>query len=324
MLLLSLRKHRKLPEGTTTIKYDSKTGHAYLYKKEGGKWIYVKGQQTRGRTKTVTQKKESDFKYSMDVNVIKNLMEKRDIKTLEDLKKYVSSHPKDDSMQLYRDVVNGLRKEFTQNPKLKPMAMVALKKFGTLLTSTIRHEAPKKKRLTVDVTPKGKKEATYRRKPKTSKPASFPASSIRQAEKITGSWHPAESMPTTGEIKKMIASGNAKVLKGSPQKSGTWRLPKKLRDERYNHLLIPFRPDEKGIKVTFQQIKRNKRRDSVVASVQVTVPYAYAQQFMEKHIQTVRIRNDRIGQMKRSAGYQNSLTGKKMTVKTTKKEARTA
>jgi hypothetical protein len=299
-MIMFLLKGARLPEGTVTLKHDYKTGRTYLYKKQQGKWVYVQGQSTDGR-KDKGKKLSEDFNKVKIDPVISSALEKRGIKTSKDLENFVENNPRDESMKLFREVADRIRK--TTNPAQMKYAMYRMASFGKIMTSIIRNKKPKKVRMTTTIT--SKTGNTYRKKKTAISGKSFPASAVRAGNKIMGSWSSVNSMPTSKDIKGMIESGNAKVLKGKINKSGTWRLPKKIRDN--NHIIIPFRPDEKGIKVTLHQIKKNDKRDSVQAAVQITIPYAYAEKFLRSHVSSTRLLNDRIGQMKRSNGYKNAL-----------------
>ena len=51
----------------------------------------------------------------------------------------------------------------------------------------------------------------------------------------------------------------------------------------------------------------NQDRKSTTALVELTVPYAYARQFVKNQIKSTRTSNDVVKQMERSAGYKAAL-----------------
>lgn len=126
-------------------------------------------------------------------------------------------------------------------------------------------------------------------------------SAIRRAQIAIGGWNPIQQ-PTVTQFNVMRKIGSLKVLSGTPRPRQKWYA-------REEAVLVPWQPDAKGIIVHLWQYKQGHERRHATATVAVRLPYPYARQFIENWIKGPKRRVDYLGQLERSAGYQNFLRG---------------
>jgi len=299
-----LLKHKALPEGTTTIKFNAKSGKAYYYKKQQGKWVYA-GSAGGSEDKRKSAKKQREHFAEVVKNpIISSILSDTDINSYAELKEFLAGNSRDATTKLFRNISDSLRKELGAK-----QGLAGMKSVGALFGTLIRSQKPRKTRLTVDV--KSDNIKGYRTRKKVKSSVSFPAVSVKEAGKMMGTWKSVQSLPTSKDINGMISIGAGKLTRGKINRYGIWRMPTRIISKK-NHVLVPFRPNEKGIKVVLQQQKPNVKRTSATAEAQITVPYAYAEKFLKTHIPTAKMQSLYIDQMKRSAGYKNSLAGEKI------------
>jgi hypothetical protein len=126
-------------------------------------------------------------------------------------------------------------------------------------------------------------------------------SAIRRAQITMGGWE-ATGQPTVTHFNVMKKLGVAKVVKGAPRPRHKW-------SAKEDALIVPWKPESTAITAHLWQFKQGPERKKATAIVSMKIGYPYARQFIENWITGPKRRSDYLGQLERSAGYQNFLRG---------------
>jgi len=282
---LILLKGKVLPEGTVRQWGKQK------YRKIGGRWLPVSGAKD-GIKKLITRAEKSfdgAITSGLPGVAIVDMLEKvYKIKGFGDLKKYVKTHSREESISMYRGLWDYVSKMGLPKPKVR-YAFDRL--VNTMIILRDLYAGPKT-RLMVKIKEAGKTKYKYREAP-TPKPT---AKQLRVAREKLAGWEDMAKFPTTRQIKSMIKKDRAKLLWGkiNPKKKW-WVVEEKT--------IIPFKENAKGITVRLKQIRRVEKKTRRTAMLEIDIPYAYAREFLKKQIKTARRRNQLTGELERSAGY---------------------
>jgi len=284
-LVLSFCKAKALPEGTV------RQWGGRKYKKIGNMWVSVSdGKDVSSR---VLKRAELHFESAIasglpGVAIIDMLEKVYKIKGFKDLRKYVQTHTREESVSLYKNLWSYVSKMGLPKSRVR-YAFDNLVKTMILLQDF--HGIPKKK-LMVKIKDNGKTRYKY-------KTPDAPVASARQLrsarEKLAG-WSDMSNLPTPGQIKQMIKNKNARLIFGKINSRKKWIVVE-------SRTIIPFREGEKGVTVKLKQIRKLEKRTRRTAELDIKIPYAYARQFLDRQIGTARRRNDLIDQLNNSAGY---------------------
>lgn len=214
------------------------------------------------------------------------LREKFNVSSYEDLVDLIKKSDKNKPSEIFRAVKQGV--DVIQMPAFaKKLAVDNLGK--VLITLRGKYGTPKTK-LMIKKKPNEPGAARYYYTPEAL-PVVKPTA-LRAAKAALGGWVSMKKSPTVAQLHTMITKGNAKVVSGKIGK-GKW--------ESTNDIEIPWRPDAKGIKVTLRQYKQAAKRKVTNALVKLTIPFAYATQYLQRLGN--KKRNEFTSEMKRSAGY---------------------
>lgn len=291
-----LLKHKAYPEGTIRKWADGTTR-----KKVGKLWVKVHAADKfiNKRNKKANQYMNYALTSSLG-DVIEKVFQSKHIKDFKGLTNYVGKKSYNAASNLFREIKGAVDK--TDKPKdAKKFALTMIGHSLVMLHN--EYWGAEKPKVTLKVKTKNGKEY-YKRKPKEL--PVFSAKTLQQAKRKLGGWSDMKKLPSTNQLKVMLKKKSAKLVSGKPSDKLEWNVGKKLKD-----VVVPWRPEEKGIIVNLKQFKKVNTRNSVLAHVQVKIPYAYAPAFLTNHITSIRTRNNLMGQLERSKGYKNFLEGTK-------------
>jgi hypothetical protein len=142
---------------------------------------------------------------------------------------------------------------------------------------------------------KGQEVVRYVKKPRPR--TYYSPMSIKRAGMRLAGWTDMSHSPTPKQWEVMKKLGTAVIRKGTPEKGLQWHA-------RENSLNIPWKPEARHIECDLWQYRPVKDRVSAVAVMHMTIDYPYARQFIELWITSTERRNKYLGELERSAGYQ--------------------
>ena len=298
-------KGRKATEGTISTWIDGTR-----VKKVGKKWVVI-GRE--GVKKESASKMKEIAKQHFDealkmfteatgkmswagIGIVEHLEDKYKIYDFEGLKSHIKKNPGGEASKIYRST-----KAYIDTLSISTgLKKIAQGRFAQVLIKLRDAYAQPKLKLMVKQE-SGKVPYKY----KEAEPV-FSATAIRYARSKLGTWTDMKKVPTSAQVRAMIKNKSGKLVSGKIDPKKKWDVYQKLDD-----VVVPFKSSEKGVTVRMRQFRSGAERTRQVATVELTIPYAYARQFLTSQIKSVRTRNNLIGQMERSAGYKKTI-GKKV------------
>jgi hypothetical protein len=230
------------------------------------------------------------------LGIVEHLEDKFGVTDYAGLKKLIRTGPKDQASKIFRST-----KDYVDSLSIPTgNKAAAVDRFGrSLLVLRDTYAGPKKK-LTVRISSKQSGKHWYaHRAPQ----ASFSATRVKTAQKKLGGWSDMSKKPTMSQLRAMEKNGTAKIIWGEPKPKKKWEVYQKLTDT-----IVPFKENAKGIGAKMRQFEVKDKRTLRTATVELTIPYPFARQFIEHNIKSARTRNDLVGQLTRSAGYKKAIT----------------
>lgn len=257
------------------------------HKKVGRKWVVLGsggGRREQGRV---------NFAGALSSRlggVVEGALAGWRVGTYEDLARVVASGPFDTAHKMFRAVKDAV--DATAAPASDKRLAVDL--VGrTLVDLRSTYSEKPRVRLTMRVVSKRGK-VWWRPNPRL--PAVRPTA-VRWAKSVLGGWDVAR-VPTSAQVKSMVASGIARLVAGRINPRREW-----LVAQHVSETSVPWREEERGIVATLKQVRQARKRSRRTAEVRLTVPFAYAVQFLMAHVRGKRTRSNLVGQIVRSAGY---------------------
>ena len=269
-----------------TAKYQASAKQA----KEGGK--------VENEAKTLFTSATEKMGWA-SVAMVEYLSDNHGISSYDDMKRAILEGGRSKASAIYKDI-----KDYVDSQSTLPTGAKGeiLHRMGSAMVNVVKMLPPEKQakpKLMIKVTtPEGK---TKYKKTEVSSPA-FPATKVKAARARMGGWTNMTTLPTTTQIKAMVDKKSAKVVKGKLNAKKKFEVYQKL-----EHIVVPFKEKDKGVVFKLRQTKKNNDRKSTTALVELTVPYAYARQFVKNQIKSTKTGNEIIRQMERSAGYKKTL-----------------
>lgn len=286
-------KSTKLGEGTI------RTHGGIRKKKVGDRWIALS--QAQGKQQLNGKKALDNFttatRYSGKAgNLIAEVLSAYyKINNFKDLKRYISRTPGEASHELFKNVKSYLVDLDTSTGEKRAATDFLAR---SLITLKAYYAKPKTKLM---VRIEGKKKGDYGRIFKYKDPI-FKPSTLKAAKLKLGGWSNMSKSPTLAQVNTMIKNKSAKLLYGKALAKKKWSI-----DQRVGVSKVPWKETAKGITVQLKQVKQMKKRTSRTALIEITIPYAYAKQFLDKNIKGTKTRGNLSGQLIRSKGYKKFL-----------------
>ena len=317
-------------------------------KKQAGKWIVI-GRSDKGRKYSRSTKPYKESKIEKDLTklgesrspivrgVFEDLEDMHGIRELSDLKKEAKKRGLGDVFRTVRASVRSTAREIAEDRGMDPddlekregmspqvarlyqLQRAAEKQFGSIfarISDNERAGKPEARKMTFEPAKDGYKyvvgadDKTYEYEGRYKKKEMVPdwtESQLGWAEKFTGGWNDMSRVPKVSEIRKMIKQGNAELKRGKIQKTVPFTVP-----ARAQYHGVPFRKEEKAIFVTMHQRKDRDTRGTILAEVEVKVPFEFAHDFLSNHLGQ-RTGNQLKREMERSAPYQRATHGLELT-----------
>jgi len=284
------------PESTIRTWADGKQ-----HKKVGHTWITLgEGKSARPGISKKDAKASAFFDAAMGqtwagLGILEHLEDTHHVSDFAGLKKLISTGEKGRAGKIFSST-----KKYVDSLSIPTKdKQKAIDKLGrSLLILRDLYSGPKQKLMVNVRTKKGKPRYV----PKEAPQPSFKASKIRSAREKLGGWSDMSKLPTMTQLNKMIRKGTAKITWGKPTAKKKWEVYQGLDD-----VAIPFKESAKGIEVKLLQTHMVKKRTRRTVTVELTIPYPHARQFLESHIKSARTRNNLIGQLTRSDGYKKAM-----------------
>jgi len=264
------------------------------------KWTTVReGDGKSARVKT-DKKAENYYTESTKTSwaglgIVEHLEDKFGVTDYAGLKKLIRTGPKDQASKIFRSA-----KDYVDSLSIPTGSKAAaVDKLGRSLLILRDTYAGPKKRLRIKVRSKESGKVWYgRRAPQVS----FSATKIKTAQVRLGGWSDMSKKPTMTQLRTMVKNKTAKVIWGEPQAKKKWEVYQKLTDT-----IVPFKENAKGIDVKMRQFEIKDKRTLRTATVELTIPYPFARQFIEHNIKSARTKNELVGQLTRSKGYKKAV-----------------
>lgn len=231
------------------------------------------------------------------LGIVEHLEDKFGVTDYAGLKRAIKTGARDQASKIFRST-----KDYVDSLSISTgNKSAAIDRFGRSLLALRDAYAGPKKRLTVTVRSRktGRIHYEYEKAPQ----ASFSAARIKTAQSKLGGWSDMTKMPTTKQLRTMEKNGTAKITWGEAQAKKKWEVYQGRDDT-----VIPFKENAKGIKIKMRQFEMKQKHTRRTATMELTIPYPFARQFLEYNIKSARTRNDLVGQLTRSAGYKKAVT----------------
>ena len=284
-----------MPVGSTTTWADGS-----VHKKISQyKWTIVRPGNGKSTRTDLDKKAENYYDESIKqawagLGIVEHLEDKFGVTDYAGLKKLIRTGPKDQASKVFRST-----KDYVDSLSIPTgNKAAAVDKLGrSLLVLRDTYAGPKKK-LTVKVQSKVSGKARYEYQPSQ---VSFSATRIKAAQKKLGGWSDMSKTPTMTQLRAMEKNGTAKIIWGKPKAKKKWEVYQKVTDT-----IIPFKERAKGIDVKMRQFEVKDKRTLRTVTVELTIPYPFARQFIEHNIKSERTKSNLVGQLTRSAGYKKA------------------
>jgi hypothetical protein len=231
--------------------------------------------------------------------------------------------------KLYQSVKSELQNEFKERYGDRGDAITGagqnmLKQLASLLIDLRDvHKQPlsEEQKLTVRYGTAAGKQSVQYKKPEES---DVPQEAKQAAAKKLKGWD-GKNLPSVSKVRQLTKTKWAQVTKGKidPKRKFVIRGAVGANITSNKGIIVPFRESEEGIKVYLEQRKSGKkstgkqtsgagkksphRKTTMVSQVEVTVPYALAEDFLLQNVPQAKTRANLINQLKRSAGYKRVM-----------------
>jgi hypothetical protein len=285
--LIIFLKAKSYPEGTIRT-----WSNGDRMQKVGSKWVKVSN--VSSNEEYTRSKAESYFDYAMTTNlgwIVEDELQKFDIFGFEGLTQHIADHPSDEAHRIYKQIVDRVRRE----PSTPSDKKAALDFIGRSLIELRNQYAKPKATLTIQKkSSAGKNYSVYKEGDKKDYSIpSVPAKKLMKEQSKLAGWNTL-NMPTITAVRKMVKSGQARVVSGDLVGSeGKFYLEKKgfstdaKFDFRGDALRVQFKqkvPSEKKYN-KYHKIKNPKNtKKKLAAVVEIDIPYAFVHKFLEKHV----------------------------------------
>lgn len=239
--------------------------------------------------------KESTGKMSWaGIGIVEHLEEKYGVYDFDDLKELIKKSPRDKASEIYRST-----KQYVDSLTIATgLKKAAVDRIGRALIALRNAYSGPKEKLMLKVNVNG--AAQYRMKEAPA--AAFPATAVQSAQKKLAGWTDMSTLPDATQMRGLLKTGAAKRVSGKSSPKRKWEVR-----QLWKEVKVPYSKTAAGVTFSLRQSQKIKKRTKTTAEIVLTVPYAYARQFMNNHIKSVRTRNYLIKQMENSAGYKSAL-----------------